>query len=104
MRIMQYWKDLFQLPTNVRSVMATIEEVQAQVTEANEATDNIANDLSGLKGKLDQAIADTQGQVDAAVSDALQQVSDGMAPLVSKLQGVASSTPDEPNTDDGVDV
>jgi ABC-type transporter Mla subunit MlaD len=91
----QWLRDLFALPTNVRRMMATLEEVQAQVASADEATNNIANDVAGLKSKLDAAIADTQGQVAQGVSDALQAVSDGLGPVVDKLQGVAASTEDE---------
>jgi hypothetical protein len=96
------WRDLIALPrrvarmdTNMEAVMATLDDVKAQLAEANSATDNIADDVSRLKDKIDQAIADTQGQVDAAVSAALQEVSDGLGGHVSRLQAVASETPED---------
>lgn len=106
------WRDLIALPrrvarmdTNMEAVMATLDDVKAQLAEANSATDNIADDVSRLKDKIDQAIADTQGQVDAAVSAALQEVSDELGGHVSRLQAVAAETPeDEAPAEGGEDV
>jgi ABC-type transporter Mla subunit MlaD len=107
------WRDLIALPrrvarmdTNMEAVMATLDDVKAQLAEANSATDNIADDVSRLKDKIDQAIADTQGQVDAAVSAALQEVSDELGGHVSRLQAVAAETPEdaEAPAEGGVDV
>lgn len=75
--------------------MATLAQVNAKLDAADVSTNNIAADVAGLKAKLDAAIVDTAGQVDTAVSAALQAVSDGLDPLVGKLQGVASSTPED---------
>lgn len=102
-RVIQYIVDLFCLPTNVRSIMATLAEINAKLVEADEATNNIAADVQGLKEKLDEAIADTAGQVDAAVTAALQAVSDGLNPVVSKLQTVAAATDDSEPVDPPVD-
>lgn len=78
-----------------RSVMATQQEIQAQLDEANNSTNNIAEDVARLKERLDQALADNSAELDAAVSSALQEVSDGLTPLVSRLQGVAAETPED---------
>lgn len=90
------WLDL---PGLVGRIMATLEEVQAQVTAAGEATNNIAADVQRLKDQIDSILAGEQGRIDAAVQAALQQVSDGLAPLVTQLQGVAESTPEGPDSD-----
>lgn len=103
-RLLQYLKDLYRLPTYVRMNMATLEEIQAQQAQTQSALSNIAGDVSGLKTKLDAAIADAQGQVDAAVAAALQQVSDGMQPIVDQAQQLADATPEdsEPSQPDPV--
>lgn len=89
------WLDgWLELPSLIRRIMATLEEVQAQVTAAGEATNNIAADVQRLKDQIDSILAGEQGRIDAAVQAALQQVSDQMTPLVTQLQGVASETPE----------
>lgn len=76
-------------------IMATLEDIQVQLAAAGEATDNIAADVQGLKDKLDAALADNQGKIDEAVAASLQEVSDGLAPVVAQLQGVAAATPED---------
>ena len=72
--------------------MAKLEEIQAMIVQANESTNDIARDIRGLKDQLDQAISNTEGKVDAEVQEQLQQVSASLAPLVQRLQDVASQT------------
>lgn len=72
--------------------MAKLEEIQAMISQANESTNDIARDIRGLKDQLDQAISNTEGKVDAEVQEQLQQVSASLAPLVQRLQDVASQT------------
>lgn len=83
--------------------MATLDDVKAQQAQTAAAVGNIAGDVQGLKDKLDAAIADTQGQVDAAVSAALQEVSDGMAPIVEQAQALADATPEDSPEEPPVD-
>lgn len=96
--------DLFALPTRVREIMATQQEINDQLAEIGGALDNIAGDVQGLKTRLDRALESTQGQVDAAVQAELQAVSDGLAPIVQKAKELAEATPDAPEDDtDGGD-
>lgn len=76
-------------------ILATKDQVLAQIADAKSATDNVAGDVSRIKAKLDGIISDNQGAIDGAVSAALQDVSDGLAPLVTQLQGVAAETPED---------
>jgi len=120
---LQWWHTTFDLPSRTeirhwlasmkREIMATLADVQAQIQQANDATNDIASDVERLKSDLDAALASAQGQVDAAVAEQLQAVSDGLSPLVSRLQDVASGTenpttpgsgggtPEEPPPTDG---
>ena len=75
--------------------MATLDDVKAQIAAAKDATNDIASDIRGLKAQLDAAIANAQGQVDSAVQEQLQQVSDNLQPLVTRLEDVASQTDTE---------
>lgn len=90
MQVWQYIKDLFALPTNVRMIMATQEEVLAKLTAVGSSLDNIAGDLVNVKQQLADALA---GQ-DAAVQAALQPVSDSLDSLVERAQALADATPD----------
>jgi chromosome segregation ATPase len=72
-------------------IMAKLDEIKAQIAQANEATNNIAEDINLLKQKLDAAIANSDG----ALQSQLQEVSDALAPLVTRLQDVAGQTPPE---------
>lgn len=74
--------------------MAKLDEIKAQVAQANAATNDIASDIQQLKAQLDSAIGNIQGQIDQAVSGQLQEVSDALTPLVSRLESVASGETD----------
>lgn len=73
-------------------IMATLDDIKAQIAQANESTNDIASDIRALKTQLDQAISSAQGQVDAQVQEQLQQVSDALQPLVTRLEDVAGQT------------
>ena len=70
--------------------MAKLDEIKAQIAEANEDTNTIARRIDQLKEQLDSVISNIQGQVDQAVQGQLQEVSDALAPLVTKLENVAT--------------
>jgi ABC-type transporter Mla subunit MlaD len=70
--------------------MASIEDLQAVVNEANESTNNIAADLDRVKQLLEDAQSGEAAARDQALSEALALVS----PLGARLREVADSTPD----------
>lgn len=61
-------------------------------TRINDATNNIAADVRGLKAKLDQALADQQVVADQAVQEALA----GFDTVADSLEAIAAETPDAP--------
>jgi uncharacterized protein YukE len=71
-------------------IMATLQEIKDQIAQANAATNDIAGDIQQLKAQLDSAIGNIQGQIDAAIQGQLQEVSDALSPLVTRLEDVAS--------------
>lgn len=74
--------------------MATLDDVKAQQAQTAAAIGNIGGDVAGLKTKIDELLAGNQGEIDAAVAAVLQEVSDGMAPIVESAQALADATPD----------
>lgn len=72
------------------TIMATLDDIKAQIAQANTATNDIANDIKQLKQQLDSAISNIQGQIDDQIQGKLQEVSDALTPLVSRLEDVAS--------------
>lgn len=70
--------------------MAKLDEIKAQIAQANTATNDIANDIQQLKAQLDSAISNIQSQIDEAAQGQLQEVSDALQPLVTRLESVAS--------------
>lgn len=70
--------------------MAKLDEIKAQIASANAATNDIASDIQQLKAQLDAAISNIQSQIDEAAQGQLQEVSDALTPLVTKLENVAS--------------
>jgi hypothetical protein len=63
--------------------------IKAQV---NDATNNLAGDVRGLKAKLEQALADQGVAVEAAVQEALS----GFDTLADNLTALASETDEDP--------
>lgn len=94
MAVWSYIRDLLMLPILIRRIMATLEEVLAQQAATSGAVSNIAADVQRLKDQIDSILAGEQGRIDAAVAEALQQVSDGMAPIVASAEALAAATPD----------
>lgn len=88
--LVNYLVDLFALPTRVREIMATQQEILDKLAAVGSGLDNIAGDVSNIKQQLADALA---GQ-DAAVAAALQPVSDSLDALVTKTQALADATPD----------
>lgn len=70
--------------------MAKLDEIKAQIAAANEDTNTIARNIDQLREQLNSAISNIQGQIDEAAQGQLQEVSDALAPLVTKLENVAS--------------
>jgi hypothetical protein len=84
-------------------IMTALEDIQVQIGQINTATNDIADDIKGLKEQLDQAI--TSGDVEAQLEEKLRTVSDALAPLVTRLEDVASQTDTtQPTTDEGAHV
>lgn len=83
---------MMQIKQTGDMIMATLEDIQAQVAQANAATNDIANDIRSLKEQLDTALQSTAGQVDEQVQAQLDQVSQALDPLVNKLEAVAGQT------------
>jgi ABC-type transporter Mla subunit MlaD len=95
-----WWHIKFDIPSRTEimtelremsdTIMATLEDIEAQIAQANAATNDIAGDIQQLKERLDSVITNIQGQIDEQVQGKLQEVSDALTPLVNRLENVAA--------------
>lgn len=102
----RWWSAEFDIPSRSEimsalremrnTIMATLDDIKAQIAQCNTATNDIAGDIKQLKSQLDSAISSIQGQVDEAVQAKLQEASDALSPLVTRLESVASGETDPP--------
>lgn len=81
---------MVQIKQTGDQIMTALEDIQVQIGQINTATNDIADDIKGLKQQLDEAI--TSGDVEAQVEEKLRVVSDALAPIVTRLEDVASQT------------
>lgn len=63
-------------------------DLKAQI---NDATNNLASDVSSLKAKLEAALADQ----DVAIEGAVQEALSGLDTLADNLTSLAASTPED---------